>query len=104
VGWPNNTTAYDNEPRLSFSHFDYVGALLLLAASLLVVFGLRTTGTGSYGWNSAGVIASLSIGCACWELLLSWEYLLTRVKWGSRVASVFPYNLWTNRVLVSGAW
>lgn len=88
--------------RLSLSQFDFVGASLLLAASALIVFAVQTAGTGSHSWSSGDVIVALVVGCTCWALLFSWEYLLEKARWSGRIASVFPYTVWTNRVLISG--
>jgi xanthine/uracil permease len=52
-------------PNSAWRRVDIVGAFILLAASVLVVFVLEEEGI-RYAWNSAAIIAGLTLGCLCW--------------------------------------
>lgn len=99
IGWPNKTKAYD-AVRRSFSEFDYPGSFLLLAASVLVVFGLQEAGTGSYTWDSSVVLSTLIVGCICWVLLFIWEYVIAKRNY--RIAAMYPFGLFTHRPMLGG--
>ena len=60
--------------RRSVRDFDFIGAVLLLAASVLLVFGLQQGGIGAFAWNSAVVVATLTMGSICWLALAAWEW------------------------------
>lgn len=99
LAWPKNFRR-DETTRRKFTQFDHVGSILLLAASVLVVFGLQEAGTGEYAWNSAVVIATLVVGCLCWIGLFAWEYLLYRFK-RADIAATYPMHLFSDRIMVS---
>src|SRR5438552_2788315 len=76
AGFPGDTK--DSYELRSWKEFDYVGGVLILAAPVLVVFGLQEAGEGLYDWNSAIVLCTLIIGIVCWLLLFIWEYFIFR--------------------------
>lgn len=100
IGWPHKTAAYDMTKR-KFREFDFIGALLILAASVLVVFALQQAGTGVYTWDSPLVLGTLISGCLCWLLLLAWEYYL-HIYHHDTVASMFPFSIVLNRPYMAG--
>lgn len=100
IGWPHKTTAYDSSKR-KFIEFDFVGTVLILAASVLVVFGLQEAGTGEYAWTSPIVLGTLITGCICWVLLLSWEFYL-HLYHRETVASMLPFSILKNHALLAG--
>lgn len=101
LGWPNKTTAYNDSAR-RWREFDCPGAFLLLAASVLVVFGLQEGGTGSYAWSSGVVVGTIVVGFVCWVLLIGWEYYVYSHKLGDKIASMFPFELLINRRMLAG--
>jgi MFS family permease len=103
AGWPNKT-AYDNESR-PWADFDIIGAILMLAASVLVVFGIQEGGSGSYSWSSSVVVATIVVGVICWILLFTWEYYIYRQQRQGKkinVASMFPFELVVHRPMFAG--
>ena len=87
--------------RCSILQVDFIGCILLLAASVLVVFAFQEGGLGSTGniWRSALFIGPLSVGCVCWFVLLGWEGLVRRVL---SIPPLLPMNLLRQRVYLSG--
>lgn len=100
VAWPKGHS-HDQAIRKRWAQFDVIGSLLLLAASVLVVFGLHEGGTGAYPFGNSVVIGTLVVGGLCWIFLLSWSFMLSRPRW-SNIASIYPWELFTNRVLMAG--
>ena len=65
---------YANRQKSRFVQtFDFIGSALLLAAAVLFVFALQQGGVGAFAWNSAVVVATLTIGCVSWFVLFAWE-------------------------------
>lgn len=100
IAWPQGRS-HEKVVRKSFAHFDVVGSVLLLLASILVVFGLHEGGTGTAAWDSALVIATLVIGAVCWIALFLWSFVLSQPRW-SHIAAIYPSALLSHRVLVAG--
>lgn len=101
LGWPKKTTAFDDSAR-RWREFDSPGAFLLLAASVLVVFGLQEGGTGAHAWSSDVVVGTIVVGFVCWVLLIGWEYYVYRHGLGDRIASMFPFELLIHRRMLAG--
>lgn len=101
IGWPHRTTAYDSTKR-RYKEFDYIGAFLIMTASVLVVFGLQEAGTGEHAWNSSVVLGTLITGCLSWILLVAWESYV-HLRYRDTLASMFPIEVITNRPLMAGA-
>lgn len=87
--------------RRPFWHFDGLGAFLLLAASVMTVFGLQEAGSGAYAWNSATVLGTLIAGVISWVLLFVWEFWAGQSARFCHLAFIFPIKLLTNRVMAA---
>lgn len=88
--------------RHPWKSIDFVGAVLLIAASVLVVFAFQEAGLSEsfHVWQSAIFLAPLLVGCLCWILLFGWESAVSRV-W-TTVAPLMPTRLLRNRVFACG--
>ncbi len=84
--------------RRSVSNFDFLGATLLLAASVLLVFGLQQGGIGAFAWDSAVVVATLTIGSICWLALAAWEWSIRQKP----QASILPLSSLTHPSIAAG--
>ncbi|EPS99206.1 hypothetical protein FOMPIDRAFT_1060977 [Fomitopsis schrenkii] len=58
--------------RKKLSQIDYVGSLLTIISSVLLLLGLNWGGV-SYGWVSAPVLVTLILGVVVYALFLYWE-------------------------------
>ncbi|MCJ1358941.1 MAG: hypothetical protein MMC33_008941 [Icmadophila ericetorum] len=81
----------------SLKKIDFLGTLLLLAASVLLVTALQETGT-EYPWRSVFVIALLTISGILWIGFLLWERFLSQR--GSRQEPMLPWRLVKNRIFM----
>ncbi|KAF2233033.1 MFS general substrate transporter [Viridothelium virens] len=79
----------------TLSRLDFVGAFLLLAASMLLVTVLLGAGN-EFAWNSATTIACLTISGLLWSLLVANERLIT-VK-DLPQEPLFPWRFVRNRI------
>lgn len=103
VAWPSSHRKAGQTSKLSWgtiSSLDFLGAGLLLATSVLLIFALQQAGAHVYAWNSGAVIASLVISGCSFTAFVFWERL---VEWKSRwsVKPIFPIHLVAQRVMAS---
>jgi len=97
VAWPNDKSSRSFS-RQSLLSIDIAGCVLLLAASVLLIFALQEAGAHVYAWNSATTIASLSIsGVACLAFLAWQQWLASHPNIATKV--VFPIKIAGQRVL-----
>ncbi|KAL9079021.1 MAG: hypothetical protein Q9157_002078 [Trypethelium eluteriae] len=75
---------------------DFIGAFLLLSASVLLVFVLEEAGA-RFAWDSAAMISSLVCACICWILFPLWEHYVDRPQ--STQEPVFPIRLLKDRMI-----
>ncbi|KAF2433345.1 putative MFS multidrug transporter [Tothia fuscella] len=75
---------------------DYAGAMILLAASALLVFALQEAGSAAYAWSSSTIIAILAISAASWFGFFGWISYLT---YGERRIQrpIIPMSVMLNR-------
>lgn len=97
ISWPRKERIPRTRLR-SWKRFDFVGTILGIAASALVVFAFQNAGeSGSKVWKSAVFIAPVTIGLACWIALFTWAIAID--KWFAQsIVPVFPVQLFRNRL------
>jgi hypothetical protein len=86
--WPK-TDQIRHAERVSLRQLDFVSSMLLIAASVLVVFSFQESGIKTNSWTTATFLAPLIIGCLCWLLLFAWEWTVDRL-WPN-ILTGFPY-------------
>ncbi|KAL1841855.1 hypothetical protein VTJ49DRAFT_6532 [Mycothermus thermophilus] len=77
LSWPKEQYLPTLERR-SWSDIDLVGAFLLIAAAVLIVFPFQHAMGAVDPWTSATFLATLIIGIACLAALFIWQAFLTR--------------------------
>jgi hypothetical protein len=80
---------------------DVLGAVSLLAASVLLVFALESGGT-LYHWNSGPIISTLVLSGVLWIVFIVWEVFLERKE--ATQEPIFPMGLLKIRQLASMMW
>ena len=94
ICWPRQFQAFKS-PKISWQSLrrvDWLGAVLLLAASTLLVFALQEGGSTAYAWNSATIVSTLTISGLCWVAFCSW---IARLSFGNRgqLRAIFPLHI-----------
>jgi MFS family permease len=85
--------------RKAFGRIDVWGMVLMLGASILVVFALEEAGT-RYAWGSAAIVGSLVVAVVAWFAFAGWEvWVEKRGQSGGRQEPIFPMRLLKSRVL-----
>lgn len=77
---------------------DWLGLVLLLAATALLAFALQEAGT-KYPWKSAPVISTLIVSVVCWVGFGFWEHILSSRS--KSTEPMFPLHLVKNRVVAA---
>ena len=81
----------------SLGQVDWLGAILLLTASTLLVFTLQQSGSAAVSWNSAVTIATLTISGVCWIGFPVWIYWLSFKNNIHSLRAIFPFNIALSR-------
>ncbi|PWN43280.1 MFS general substrate transporter [Ceraceosorus guamensis] len=80
--------------KAKFKAIDWLGAILTLASSLLIVLGL-TWGGGEHPWSSSWVLGPLIVGGGVAVVFCLWEWKGTRLP-------LMPLQLFRKRIIVGG--
>ncbi|KAG9238737.1 MFS multidrug transporter-like protein [Amylocarpus encephaloides] len=96
IAWPK-ANQLRHAQRRPWKQLDVVGAVLVIAASVLVVFSFQEAGLHHNNWRTALFIAPLIFGCLCYVLLFVWEYLVAKY-WEGSFATMFPLRLIKRRI------
>lgn len=81
--------------RSNVARVDFLGAGLLLIATLALVAALEEAGL-NYGWRSAFVIAMICVSGVLWIAFVFWERRVTLRQ--SVMEPVFPWRFFTSRI------
>jgi hypothetical protein len=99
--WPKGFHSFNAaSPRLN--RLDWLGGLLMLAGSVLLVFMLFQGAARRFTWNSAASIITFVIAGSSWVGLILWEWALSRHRKLEMVVPHFPFRLMIDRVMGSG--
>ena len=88
--------------RRKLRDLDWIGSILLTAASILIVFAFQQAGLDVNAWTKPLFLAPLIVGSMCWILLLAWEFAVARY-WEDSIDAVMPIRLLKHRVFSFGA-
>lgn len=81
----------------SLQKVDFVGALLLLAASTLLVFALQEAGSTMYAWSSSAIISTLVLSSVCWIAFFAWIAWLSLGNGISSMRAILPLHIVLSR-------
>lgn len=84
--------------RRSLARLDLIGAFLLLAFSILIVFGFEEGGR-RFPWQSAAIVTSITLGFLLFLSFIVWEKFVG-VGQGSTREPIFPLRLMKRRRFV----
>jgi hypothetical protein len=101
MAWPSPQQLRPAQLR-PWKELDIIGAIVIIAASVLTVFSFQEAGLKPNSWRSAIFIAPLLIGCLGWLSLFGWEILVNRF-WDTSFATMFPLRLMKRRVFMGHA-
>ena len=84
--------------RKAIKSVDFLGCVLLLAASVLLVFALEEAGAFIYAWNSVTIITSLTVSGVAFVAFIAWQEWLAKHP-SLPVQLIFPVSVARQRVL-----
>ncbi len=71
--------------------------MLVIAASVLIVFPFQEAGLKANEWKAAIFVVPLVVGCLLAASLVGWEFLVAHF-WEGKFATMFPLRLMTRRI------
>lgn len=83
------------EIRQKLLQIDYIGSMLTITSSILLLLGLNWGGV-TYPWASAAVLVPLLLGAVVFALFLVWEAKFARLP-------IIPVHIFKNKT-VSGVY
>ncbi|KAH9217857.1 MFS multidrug transporter-like protein [Leptodontidium sp. 2 PMI_412] len=98
IAWPSPDMLPPVRLR-PLKELDFFGAILVIAASVLLVFSFQQAGLNSNSWSHGIFIAPLVVGTLLWIVLFGWELLVAK-KWEASIATMFPLRLLKRRVFM----
>lgn len=96
IAWPKPNQLRPARRR-PLKELDIIGAILIIAASVLIVFSFQDAGLKANAWKQAIFIVPLIVGCLCAAGLVGWEYFVAHT-WEGKFATMFPLRLMKRRV------
>jgi hypothetical protein len=76
---------------------DFVGMVVSLGASILVIFALEQGGV-AYPWGSGAIVSTFVLSGILWLGFITWERLLS--KRDGMCEPMFPWSLVRNRFVM----
>lgn len=86
---------------MPFKNLDYLGGVLLMVATVLLVFIVNQATTREYAWDSPQTIAVLVLSGLAWVILMWWQWYLSRTPRLAHIRAQVPWRLLSDRVLMS---
>ncbi|KAL2814051.1 major facilitator superfamily domain-containing protein [Aspergillus granulosus] len=99
IVWPND---FHYARNVRFRHLDYLGALLILLGSVLLVFILNEAAIRVYAWKSVPVIIIIIISGFSWIALVFWQWFIASKPNFRHIRPQLPFRLLSSRVMVAG--
>ncbi|KAM3440691.1 hypothetical protein NHJ13734_003148 [Beauveria thailandica] len=96
--WPKD---YQLFVKIDMRRLDYLGAVLVLAATILPVFIINQAAIRDYAWRSAPTISVLVISGLCWVGLVLWQRQLARDPRLGHIRPQLPFHILTSRVMLA---
>ncbi|KAB5539418.1 major facilitator superfamily domain-containing protein [Coniochaeta sp. 2T2.1] len=95
--WPKNMLTFAKTP---FKYLDYVGTILMLGSTVLLVFIVNQAAIKEFAWNSAPTISVLIISGLCWIGMVLWQREISQNPNLKNIRPQFPWPVLTDRVMV----
>lgn len=92
IAWPRRPKADSRTLSSVLAQIDILGAIFLLAASVLLVFGIQEAGAMRYRWDSAVIVTTLVLSGVCWLAFTGWIFWLGSSPAGLRKQPIFPLS------------
>ena len=100
LSWPNSVDKRSlSLHKVSLTQIDYVGTILLMAATVLLIVALQEAGTATFSWNSSVTIGLLTASGVSVLGLVAWIGFLENRGDQSSVTPTFPSRFLRQRVM-----
>ncbi|OIW30531.1 MFS general substrate transporter [Coniochaeta ligniaria NRRL 30616] len=100
IWWPDKTRQH-LKWQDTLVKIDFIGNVLLISASALLVFAMQQGGSLVADWRDPEIVVTLTLSALSWFGLCVWEILLGTSLKRLRVEPIFPIRLALKRAYVS---
>ena len=97
MAWPKTVKGENRNRSLFLREVDIIGAVVLLAASTLLLFALQQVGGANFTWSSPTTIATLTVSGVCWIAFIIWIVILEYGHMKLKVKPIFPLSVAISR-------
>lgn len=103
VSWPNSIDKRSLQlHKVSLLQLDYVGTVLLMAATVLLIVAMQEAGTSNYPWGSPQIIGLLCGAGVSIITLFVWTVFLEGGSTKIPITPTFPARFLKQRVMSTG--
>ena len=95
--WPKDMLTFAKVP---FKALDYVGTVLMLGCTVLLVFIVNQAAIEEFAWNSGPTISVLTISGLCWIAMVLWQREVFQNRRFRHIRPQFPWQVLTDRVMM----
>lgn len=100
LSWPDSIDKRSlSLHKVSLTQIDYVGTILLMAATVLLIVALQEAGTATFSWSSSVIIGLLTASGISVLGLVGWICFLENVERESSITPTFPFRFLRQRVM-----
>ena len=100
LSWPNSVDKRSlSLHKVSLTQVDYVGTILLMAATVLLIVALQDAGTVTFLWSSSVTIGLLTASAVSVLGLVGWIAFLENTGDKLSVTPTFPFRFLRQRVM-----
>ncbi|OJJ38042.1 hypothetical protein ASPWEDRAFT_734149 [Aspergillus wentii DTO 134E9] len=86
--------------RAFFRRVDFLGAFLVLAASMLIIAALQE-GNLDYQWSSGAIITLIALSGVLWLVFVAWEWFISHRQ--TQIEPMLPWRMAKNRIFLGVA-
>lgn len=87
--------------NIPFKNLDYLGAVLVLAGTVLPVFIINQAAIRDYAWDNIVTVEVFVVAGTCWIVLFFWERDLSKKPRFSHIRPQLPFRILSSRVMMA---
>jgi hypothetical protein len=101
VWWPDKG-CHRLSWRNALAKIDFIGNVLLIAASAMLVYAMQQAGSLVDDWRDPEIVVTLTFSGLSWVSLCLWEIVLGTRLQQLRIEPIFPIRLALKKAYISG--
>ena len=100
LSWPDSVDKRSLElHKVTLAQVDYIGTVLLMAMTVLLIVAMQEAGTATFAWGSSVIVGLLSASVLSLIGLIGWTVILESKREKFAVIPTFPIRFLRHRVI-----